>query len=78
MANLPLGLPEGSVRSILALALTAATIYLWVTAMVVPVELLAITGLVVGNYFGSRSTAAASAPEPEKVDAPYIPGTEGS
>jgi hypothetical protein len=73
----PLNLPDGSVRAILALAFTGVTIYLWGTGSIVPPELLGITGLVVGNYFGSRgSTPAAEAPE--VVDAPYIPGDEGN
>lgn len=78
MTNLPLGLPDGSVRSILALSLTAATIYLWVTGSPVPAELLAVNSLVVGNYFGSRSTEANLQREPEDLDAPYIPGDEGN
>jgi hypothetical protein len=78
MTSLPLGLPDGSVRSILALARTGCTIYLWVTGMVVPPELLAVNSLVVGNYFGSRTTQANPSPEPEVVDAPYIPGPDGN
>lgn len=74
MTNLPLGLPDGSVRSILALSLTAATIYLWVTGAQVPSELLAVNSLVVGNYFGSRSTEADPQPNAEPLPAPYIPG----
>lgn len=74
MKNFPLGLPDGSIRSILALAFSGATIYLWVTGSVVPVELLATTSLVVGNYFGYRSAPGESAPRNEPVNAPYIPG----
>ena len=77
MTDLPLGLPDGSVRSILALALTTCTIYLWVTGAPVPAELLAVNSLVVGNYFGFRGGAQTSTQNvsAETVEAPYIPGS---
>jgi hypothetical protein len=73
----PLNLPDGSVRAILALAFTGVTIFLWGTGATVPEALLGITGLVVGNYFGSRGLAPASPPAPEIVEAPYIPEGNG-
>ena len=71
----PFGLPTGTVRGILALALTGSTIYLFVTGQPVPDPLLAINALVVGNYFGSRATESATkaAVEAETVQPPYIP-----
>lgn len=77
MTAFPLGLPDGSVRSILALSLTATTIYLWVTGSPVPNELLAVNSLVVGNYFGSRSGSVLISSQ-EPVSAPYIPGDNPS
>jgi hypothetical protein len=69
----PFGLPQGSVRGILTLAITGVTLFMWATGVAVPDALLGINALVIGNYFGYRGNA----PEPvviEKVEAPYIPG----
>ena len=73
----PLNLPDGSVRAILALAFTGVTIFLWGTGETVPPELLGITGLVVGNYFGARGILNSSSSEPEEVGAPFIPEGNG-
>jgi hypothetical protein len=73
----PFGLPNGTVRGIIALAFTAGTLYLWVSGQVVPEPLLALNGLVVGNYFGSRGSIGPAAPvSDETVGPPFIPGEE--
>lgn len=75
----PFGLPNGTVRGLLAIIFTIATVYLWVTGSPVPTELLVINSLVVGNYFGSRSgngdtnTGNVSV---TKIEPPYIPGEQ--
>lgn len=50
----PFGLPNGTVRGTLALAFTMVTLYLFATNQPVPVELLSVNMLIVGNYFGIR------------------------
>lgn len=59
-------------RSVLAVAFSATSISLWVTAGEVPPPLLAVTCLCLGNLIGY----VGAQPVPvrlEKVDAPYIP-----
>lgn len=53
--NLPLGLPEGSVRALLAILLTLTCCWLWLTGQTVPNELLAFAGVVVAYYFKTRA-----------------------
>lgn len=81
-SNLPLGLPDGSVRSILALVLTGVTSYLWVTAQAVPPELLTITSGTIAYYFASRGQGVTNVSAPDanvSLSKPYIPGdTEGA
>lgn len=75
--NEPLGLPPGSIRSLIAAAFTFVTLYLFATSTNVPETLLAINTLIIGNYFGFRQ-AAESTPvvvEPS-LGAPYIPGDD--
>ncbi len=54
----PLNLPEGSVRAILALfsviAIVGAYIISIFTGFTFPAELLAVAGLILGYYFGTR------------------------
>jgi len=54
----PLGLPEGSVRAMLAIFIVVAIIGSYIasifTGFSYPAELLALAGLVVGYYFGIR------------------------
>lgn len=54
----PLGLPEGSVRAMLAIFIVVAIIGSYIasifTGFTFPGELLALAGLVVGYYFGTR------------------------
>ena len=72
----PFGLPKGTVRGILALGFSGAVIFQWLTGAPVPNEELAVATLIVGNYFGTRSTSAdAPAPEPP-LAAPFVPGDE--
>ena len=54
MFDNPLGLPEGSVRALVALTIVGATVtYLFVNKSV-PTELVGVLGAVVGFYFASR------------------------
>jgi hypothetical protein len=78
--NEPFGLPSGSIRALIAMAVTTVTLYLFATGAVVPEALIAVNGLIIGNYFGSRgqdnavqSVIAAMAPVDEAVAAPFIP-----
>ncbi len=62
----PFGLPNGTVRGVIALAFTGVTLQQFIALGHAPdVALLGITTLIVGNYFGTRaaetSTAAAVA-----------------
>ena len=76
-ASEPLGLPEGSVRALIALAATAAVIYLFVTGQVVPDQLMTVTTLVIGYYFGARVDGGIqSNPQPAPLAPPYIPEDE--
>lgn len=69
----PLGLPNASVRAIIALVFTATTAFLFATGQAVPTELLVVNSLVDGFYFGTR-TATPPAPIIEPLDAPFVPG----
>lgn len=46
------------VQSVVSLGLVGAVIYLWVTGRYVPVDLLQLTWLVVGFWFGSKLSLA--------------------
>ena len=52
--NEPLGMPEGSVRAILALLLTLGILIFVLAYNQFPSELISVLGVVVGFYFGSR------------------------
>ena len=68
----PFGLPRGTVRGIIALAFTAVTLFLFGTGQAPDGNFLAITTLIIGNYFGARaSEAPAPAPEPD-LPAPAV------
>lgn len=54
----PLGLARGSIRAIIALALVATLCITSMLADAVPRELLGIVGIVIGYYFGARTTVA--------------------
>lgn len=56
MLNEPLGLPKGSVRALVTLTLIAAAVYGMLTGIDVPEWYYAAVALIVGHYFGSRST----------------------
>jgi len=76
----PFGLPVGTVRGILALAFTVVSLYLFATGQTVPEALLAVNTLIVGNYFGTRTTATAVSAltmPTEPLAAPYIPSEQG-
>lgn len=65
----PLGLPEGSVRAILAVGALASAAYLWVTGQTVTPEHLAIVAGTLAYYFGGRTAATAPPPPPADLDA---------
>jgi hypothetical protein len=52
----PIGLPDGSVRAILTLAIVGSSIVMAFMDKV-PVEVLALLGVVVNDYFGQRKAA---------------------
>lgn len=70
----PFGLPKGTIRGLLTLAFSGATLYLWVSGGVVPEALLGVTTLIVGNYFGTRGGApdAPAAEEDEILAEPFV------
>ncbi len=68
----PFGMPRGTVRGIIALSATLSLVYMWVTAQPVSDPQLAITTLIIGNYFGNRGATPPAAPEPP-LPAPYVP-----
>lgn len=72
----PFGLPRGTVRGVIALAVTGVTLFLFATGASVPEALIAVNGLIVGNYFGSRGPINAPSDVREPVAAPYIPGND--
>ena len=51
----PLGLPEGSIRAIIALLVVASGLVYWIVYQDIPVELLGIITAVIFFYFGSRT-----------------------
>lgn len=53
--NEPLGLPKGSVRAILAIAVVGGTIFIHLWSGQVPDWLISAFGTAFGFYFGSRS-----------------------
>lgn len=56
-SNLPLGLPRGSVRAVISLAVIGVALAKWYLDGDIPSELLAIVGTVIGFYFGGRQSA---------------------
>jgi hypothetical protein len=72
----PLGLPDGSIRGLIALACTGAVLFLFITGQVVPDMLMTVASLVIGYYFGARSGGIENTPQPEPLPAPYIPGED--
>lgn len=72
----PFGLPKGTVRGIIALAFSGVTLGLFATTGQVPMELLPITTLIIGNYFGVRSASEPAEPREEPVAPPAI-GEDG-
>ncbi len=50
----PLGLPEGTVRAILAILIVAGTIAYLIVYKNLPEALVGIAGIIVGHYFGTR------------------------
>ena len=68
----PLGLPEGTIRAILALMILGATLAYWLIYKTMPTELLGVAGIVVGYYFGAREGTATGELKG------YIAGANGS
>ena len=50
----PLGMPEGSVRAILALSIVGSAIYGLITGNLNPQEFLMISSVVTGFYFATK------------------------
>lgn len=67
--NEALGLPTGSVRAILALMLTVATIVLTVLNGSVPGELAAMASMALGSYFQKPGSPANGKPSLDRRDA---------
>lgn len=78
----PLGLPEGSVRAVIALGFSALVAYSYVVTNTIDPTLLAFAGPYIGYYFADRQnksaevTAAKVIEEAEKPAPPYIPGPD--
>jgi hypothetical protein len=75
----PFGLPRGTVRGIIALAFVGVTLEQFVALGHAPdVALLAVTTLIVGNYFGARGSesAAIAAIAEVPLAAPVVGGDE--
>lgn len=79
MPNFPLGLPEGSIRGLIAIWFAGVTGFLWATGGAVPEPLLVTTTGVIAYYFAAR-TAAQGTTNITASDAnidlakPFIPG----
>lgn len=74
--NLPLGLPDGSVRSLIALFFSGVTGWLWATSQAVPTELLVLTTGFVSYYLGTRGAGVTNVSAPDAnvtIEKPYIP-----
>lgn len=52
----PLGLPEGSVRALLAVGALATAAYMWVTGQPMPEEQKTLVTVAVTYYFAARSS----------------------
>ena len=69
----PLGLPQGSVRALLALMITGAVLALTIVRGSIPTDLVPLASVVVTYYFVSRDNA----PAPEaKLPEPFVPGDD--
>lgn len=89
-----MGLPRGTVRSVLALMITGTICFLFATGNAVPGELLVLGGTAIAFYFDSRSNSAndaatialtsavaAAVPPAEpmvELSSPYAPGPGGA
>ena len=69
--NLPLGLPEGSVRGVVTIILVGASAVLWCTGQIVPQDLALLDALVIGAYFQKR---ASDPPAEPVLPKPFVPG----
>lgn len=56
----PLGLPEGSVRAILAVGALATAAYMWVSGQAMPEEQKTLVTVAVTYYFASRGASEAA------------------
>ena len=55
MKDEPLGLPEGTVRALIALVVISGTIIYFIVYKTMSSELLTISSLIIGYYFGQRN-----------------------
>lgn len=69
----PLGLPEGSIRGLLAIIMGAAVAVQWVVQIPVSPEQLVLTTGVVTYYFSKRQS---DDPAPAPIQPVYIPGED--
>lgn len=69
----PFGLPRGTVRGIIALAMLGLVGYDFAVDQALSPDILAFAGPYLGFYFASRSGEAPVA-KPEPLDPPSIPG----
>lgn len=74
----PLGLPEGTVRAVLAVMAMATACHSFITTGTISVELVAFTSPIIVFYFVSRERATAAPPPDtsEPLDQPYAFGID--
>ena len=74
--NAPLWMPEGSVRSLMALAVVGAALYMWVTGREMTQAQELITTGVVGAYFVVRQIGSGASPPDGKPPQDLLRGTD--
>lgn len=77
-ASEPLGLPRGTVRAVMAVAVLGVCLYLFAVGAEVPGELLTLMGTVTTFYFLERTRENVAEPQSEKVEDPYLPDDESA
>jgi hypothetical protein len=72
----PFGLPRGTVRGIIALAMTATLIAHTFLTGTLDGALVALTSPYIGFYFGSRNQEALATPPEAPLAKPYVDGAD--